>query len=40
VTSAVIERGARHRRVFRATSMTKTPMGMLSRGVSGIAAQT
>jgi molybdopterin adenylyltransferase len=40
-TSAVIERAAPGiAEAFRATSMTKTPMGMLSRGVSGIAAQT
>jgi molybdenum cofactor synthesis domain-containing protein len=40
-TSAVIERPAPGiAEAFRAASMAKTPMGMLSRGVSGIAAQT
>jgi molybdopterin adenylyltransferase len=40
-TSAVIERPAPGiAEAFRAESMKTTPMGMLSRGVSGIAAQT
>jgi len=40
-TSAVIERPAPGiAEAFRAESMKQTPMGMLSRGVAGIAAQT